>query len=83
MVDNSVAPAGEIDDVETIYQTAARLQCSPRKVANVAKANNIGMNLKGRAGWRFTAADRVRLQLAMRPTPPEPVQRRRKRRRSA
>ncbi|MCR1785363.1 hypothetical protein KVF89_22675 [Nocardioides carbamazepini] len=83
MADNSAAVTGEIDEVETIYQTAARFRCSPRKVADVAKANNIGMNLKGRAGWRFTAADRARLQLAMRPAPPEPVQRRRKRRRSA
>lgn len=68
---------------ETIYEVAEWLRCSPRKVADVARTHNIGMNLKGRAGWRFTEADKLELQVAMRPEPTPVVQRRRKRRRAA
>ena len=75
--------SGDLERVETVYEVAAALRCSPRKVADVAKANGIGMNLKGSAGWRFTAADRERIQLALRPAPPAKVARHRKRRRSA
>lgn len=80
MVDVVVPEAvGALQDVQTIYEVAADLKCSPRKVAAVAKDHNIGMNLKGSAGWRFTAADRERLKLALRPAPVAPAARRRKR----
>ena len=65
----------------TIYEVAHWLRCGRAKVAKVAREHGIGMNLRGRAGWRFTAADRVALQKAMAPTPIAPTTARRPRRR--
>lgn len=49
--------------------------CTPRKVREEAAKCGAGMNLKGRAGWRFTDADVTKLRKAMAPEPP--VQQRR------
>lgn len=65
---------------QTVYEVADEFRCSPRKVSDVARANGIGANLGGRAGWRFTESDKLALWDAMRPTPVRVV---RKRRRSA
>jgi len=56
-----------MDETLTIHEVAETFRCGPRKVANVAKAHGIGVNLGGRAGWRFTAADKLALWEAMRP----------------
>lgn len=52
---------------ETVKEVAAEFRCSPRKISDVARDNSIGMNLQGRAGWRFTEADKAALREAMRP----------------
>lgn len=65
--------------VFTIYEVAEEFRCSPRKVSDVARANSIGANLEGRAGWRFTASDKDALWDAMRPKATPVVARRRRR----
>jgi hypothetical protein len=68
---------------ETIYEVAEEFRCSPRKISDVARAHGIGMNLKGSAGWRFTATDKDKLRQALRPAKSESAAapaRRRKRR---
>lgn len=54
-------------NMETIHEVAEEFRCSPRKLSDVAREHGIGMNLGGRAGWRFTQADKLALQQAMRP----------------
>ena len=63
---------------QTVYEVAEEFRCSPRKISDVARANRIGANLGGRAGWRFTEADKLALWDAMRPV--EKVAPRRRRR---
>lgn len=71
-------------EIQTAAEVAEELRCSARKVKDTARAHAIGINLGGRAGWRFTAADKRALLDAMRPVrPEEPVKRHRKTRRSA
>lgn len=53
--------------VSTAVEVADEFRCSPRKVTEVATANSIGANLGGRAGYRFTEADKLALWEAMRP----------------
>lgn len=67
-------------ETQTVYEVAGEFRCSPRKVSDVARANSIGANLEGRAGWRFTEADKLALWEAMRP---KQVATPRRRRRSA
>jgi hypothetical protein len=62
----------------TVYEVAEEFRCSARKVADVARAEGIGANLGGRAGWRFTEADKVALWEAMRVKPVVAVRRRRR-----
>ena len=62
----------------TTGDIAARLRCSRKKVLTEARALGLGMNLRGRAGMRFTEEDYERLVAAMRPA--APVERRRRRR---
>lgn len=59
-------------------EVADEFRCSVRKVTDVARANNIGMNLLGSAGWRFTEADKLALREAMRPKAVTPIRRRRR-----
>lgn len=66
---------------ETASEVAAWLRCSRAKIYKLARENGIGMNLGGRAGWRFTAADKLALQRALRPTKQAPTQIRRPKRR--
>ena len=59
--------------VKTTTEVAEMLRCSPRKVTETAVRHGIGMDLGGRAGFRFTEADVLALQDALRlkvlPTP--------------
>jgi len=50
---------------------AQQFGCSEWKVRNIARTLGVGMDLGGRAGFRFTAADveRIRTALAPKPTP--------------
>jgi transposase-like protein len=77
----------ETFETQTRAEVAAEFRCSPRKVSEVARKHGIGADLGGRAGWRFTAADKSRLLAAMKPAkskPPAPDDGRlRKGRRSA
>lgn len=63
---------------QTVYEVAEEFRCSPRKVSDVARANSVGANLGGRAGWRFTEGDKLALWEAMRPKPAPAVRRRRR-----
>lgn len=62
----------------TAPEVAKDFRCSARKVKDVARANGIGVNLDGRAGWRFTEDDKKRLWDAMRPKKAVVVRRRRR-----
>lgn len=66
-------------EVQTAYEVADEFRCSTRKVTDIARANRIGVNLGGRAGWRFNRADVLALWEAMRPPAPIEVPRRRRR----
>lgn len=63
---------------QTVYEVADEFRCSPRKVSDVARANQIGANLGGRAGWRFTETDKLALWEAMRPAKKVTPRRRRR-----
>lgn len=63
---------------QTVYEVAEEFRCSPRKVSDIARANGIGAQLGGRAGWRFTEADKLALWEAMRPAKKAVVRRRRR-----
>lgn len=52
---------------KTATEVAEDLRCSVRKVTDTATKFNIGANLKGRAGFRFTESDVLALWEAMRP----------------
>ncbi len=62
----------------TAHEVAEEFRCSARKVTAVATANGIGANLGGRAGYRFTEADKLALWEAMRPAPYVAARRRRR-----
>lgn len=66
-------------EVFTADEVAAEFRCSTRKVTDLARLNGIGANLGGRAGWRFTEADKAALWDVMRPKPVAPPGRRRRR----
>jgi hypothetical protein len=70
---------------ETTADVARWLRCSRAKVYALARKHQIGMNLGGSAGWRFTHADKLALQRALRPLPESTAKpgRRPKRRRVA
>lgn len=65
---------------ETFYTTAdlARdFKCAPKTVRKRAAKLGIGIDLEGRAGFRYTEADRQRLIESMKPA--QPVARKRRR----
>ena len=64
--------------VLTTAEVAERLRCSEWKVRKEAKRLGLGVNLAGRAGYRYTEADADALWESMRPV--APVERRRRRR---
>lgn len=53
--------------VRTTAEVAADLRCSSRKVTDTASKYGIGLNLGGRAGFRFTEADIAALLEVLRP----------------
>lgn len=61
----------------TTADLAERLRCSQRKVRKAASALNIGVNLGGRAGYRYTEAEFDALMQSLRPV--QTVERRRRR----
>jgi hypothetical protein len=67
-----------VSAVLTTSDVAERLRCSEWKVRKQAKVLGLGINLGGRAGYRYTEADVDVLWDSMRPA--QPVERRRKRR---
>ena len=64
--------------LHTAADLATELRCTTRKVTKEATRLGIGINLGGRAGYRFTDEDKQRLLDSMRPS--APVSPRRKRR---
>lgn len=70
-----------MNDKPTIYTAddlALELGCKSRKIRDEARKIGVGMNLGGRAGYRFTEADRARIHEAMRPSAPVAPRRRRR-----
>lgn len=64
----------------TTADLAERLRCSERKVRKSAVKLGIGIDLGGRAGYRYTEAEADALWESLRPA--KPVERRRRRRAS-
>lgn len=64
----------------TTADLAERLRCSERKVRKAAAALGIGVDLGGRAGYRYTEAEADALWNSLRPV--QAVERRRRRRAS-
>jgi hypothetical protein len=64
--------------LQTCAEVADDFRCSTRKVAELARSLGVGANLGGRAGWRFSDADKQAMLEHLRPAPP--VKARRKRR---
>ena len=62
----------------TTKDIAAYLGCSVWKVRQAAQAIKVGMDLGGRAGFRYTAADRQAIVDSLRPA--KPISKRKKRR---
>jgi hypothetical protein len=62
----------------TTADLAERLRCSERKIRKAAAVLGIGIDLGGRAGYRYTEAEADALWESMRPV--QPVERRRRRR---
>lgn len=58
--------------MQTRAEVAAEFRCSPRKVSETARKHGIGADLGGRAGWRFSEADKVRLLAVMKPSKTKP-----------
>lgn len=65
-------------ETQTATEVADEFRCSTRKVTETATAHGIGANLGGRAGFRFTEADKLALWEAMRPKAAAVVRRRRR-----
>jgi hypothetical protein len=62
----------------TAAEVAEEFRCSKRKITDTATKNRIGADLDGRAGFRFTEADKDALWNAMRPEAPVAHRRRRR-----
>lgn len=58
---------------------AAKLGVTSRTVTNRAKAIGVGIEVKGKAGFRFSDRDIEALVASLRPAPATPVIRRRRR----
>lgn len=63
--------------LQTTAEVAAEFRCSNKKVSELARSLGIGSNFGGRAGYRFSEADKAALLEALRPA--APVARRRRR----
>ncbi len=64
--------------VKTAAEVAEEFRCSRRKVTDLASRHGIGADLGGRAGFRFTEAERDALWEVMRVKSEAPVRRRRR-----
>lgn len=64
----------------TAAEVAGRLRCSPRKIRETALRVGVGVNIGGRAGYRFSEADIEAITEELRPV--AMVERRRRRRAS-
>ena len=53
----------------TTAEVAAQLRLSPRKVRELAAEVGVGMDAKGRAGYRFEQSDVDAIKAHLRPTP--------------
>lgn len=62
----------------TTAEVAEELRISTRKVRKQASALGLGIDVGGRAGYRYSDADKLALWESMRPA--HPAERRRKRR---
>lgn len=60
----------------TAAEVASIFRCGPVKIMDEAKRIGVGVNLRGRAGWRFSVRDIEALRVAM--APPPPIERRRR-----
>lgn len=56
-------------EYSTLTEVAGVFRCERRKIAKLARENRIGLQLGGRAGWRFTEADVRQIADLMRPKP--------------
>lgn len=65
--------------MKTTAEVAELFRCSPRKVRKMAAELGLGIDLGGRAGFRYTDADIAALEQDMRPAAPVTVTRRRRR----
>lgn len=54
-------------ETKTTAEVAEVFRCSRRKITDTAARHGIGMDLGGRAGYRFTDADVNALREALRP----------------
>lgn len=62
----------------TAAEVAEEFRCTQRKISDTATKHRIGANLGGRAGFRFTEADKQALWKAMQPAAPVVARRRRR-----
>lgn len=62
----------------TTADLAAEFALSPKTLRKKAKALAIGIDLEGRAGFRYSETDRAKLIESMRPAAPTPARRRRR-----
>lgn len=77
-----------MNDTEYPYKTtdlAAEFDIATKTVRKRAKSLGLGLDLGGRAGFRYSEADRQRLIESLRPTPPSkrPVTKTKARKRAA
>lgn len=66
----------------TTADIAGRLDLERKAVRRRARALNLGINLEGRAGYRYSEADYARLVESMRPTADVPKRQPKRRRAS-
>ncbi len=63
---------------DTASDLATEWQVSKRKVTDTATRLGVGANFGGRAGYRFSAADKAAIWEALRPKPLPSARRRRR-----
>lgn len=62
----------------TTADLAAELKCHKNTVRKRAARLGIGIDLEGRAGYRYSEADRAKLIESLRPSAPVPTRKRRR-----
>lgn len=66
-----------MNETLTTADLAARYRCSPRKIRKAAADLGLGVDLGGRAGYRYSEADAEALWNSLRPVQTVPQRRRR------